>query len=635
MKGTTRAELFTAGSTRGLLAAVGLAAFGLACAVPVSPSSSSTRGGDPATVRAALTRAGEGERKPENKLGRAMAFVVARTASGGAELIAYDLEGKSVRWRQPAEVAGRVAVAGEVVVYTDRKGVLIGRDVATGAVRWQRGLDSAFTRMGYAASGNTVAEVVQTAGGSSARAREAAIVAYDASSGSQRFSRDVTGPVGAPTVWRNLVVVPRQSQWVSLVDGQSGQVLAEILSREEAANFVRGLPEGLFFGSQGVFLASEKTAVAERKSPAYMRAQLPAFVRPLYHYDMYRPAEVDYSAIDRNRLLWRASPSGEGTAFAGGAVVVHNFRFFFALDAASGGLRWAYNQPRTDAIASTHTGRAILFVTGEGVFKTLDASSGAVTYEASLAGGDALTVSGATFDAEGFGPGTGGGSQTDPNLVSTLASILWDPDRRFTDVRMFALEELTKMGGPDVARQLLRALDIGEVVVPAPVLKKTMEVLVARQDRSLLPVYMEALRVRPDYAEDRQPKRLDFFARAVTTLKAKEAIPLLVEHLRLPDTDLQAVAPIAEAAIALEAREALEPFQDFLLQYRADPAFVGNPAPLIAACNVLLKLGGAKQRSLLLFVAEAPHTIEPVSSHLQRSLVPEDAVKGVSGGHGE
>ena len=290
--------------------------------------------------------------------------------------------------------------------------------------------------------------------------------------------------------------------------------------------------------------------------------------------------------------------------------MVHNFRFFFAVDAATGGLRWAYNQPRIDAISSAHTGRAILFVTADGSFKALDAGSGAVTYEGTLAGGDALAVSGATFDAEGFGPGTGG-SQTDPNLVSTLASILWDPDRRFTDVRMFALEELTKMGGPDVARQLLRALDIGEAV-PPPVLKKTMEVLVARQDRALLPVYMEALRVRPDYAEDRQPKRLDFFARAVTTLKAKEAIPLLVEHLRLPDTDLEAVGPIADAAIALQAKEALEPFQDFLLQYRADPAFVGDPAPLIAACNVLLKLGRAQAAVAPAVRGGSPHTIEPV-----------------------
>ena len=343
---------------------------------------------------------------------------------------------------------------------------------------------------------------------------------------------------------------------------------------------------------------------------------------------MYRPAEVDYSAVDRNRLLWRVSPSGEGAAFLGGAVVVHNFRFFFSIDAASGGLRWAYNQPRTDAISSAHTGPTIVFVTTDGAVKTLDVSSGAVTSESTLPGPAAQEVLGATFDAEGFGAGTGGsaggGGPSDPGLVNTLSSILWDPDRRFTDVRMFALDELTKMGGPDVARQLLRALDIGDVI-PPPVLKRTMEVLAARQDQALLPIYMEALRVRPDYAEDRQPKRLDFFARAVTTLKAKEAIPLLVEHLRLPDTDLQAVVPIADAAIALEAKEALEPFQDFLLQYRADPSFLGYPAPLIAACDVLLKLGGAKQRSLLLFVAEAPHTIEPVASHLQRSLVPAHA----------
>jgi hypothetical protein len=304
---------------------------------------------------------------------------------------------------------------------------------------------------------------------------------------------------------------------------------------------------------------------------------------------------------------------------------VHNFRFFFSLDAASGGLRWAYNQPRTDAISSAHTGPTVLFVTAEGMFKALDASSGAVTYESAL-GGDALGVQGATFDADGFGPKSllSGGGTSDPSLVSTLSSILWDPDRRFIDVRMFALEELTKMAGPEVARQLLRVLDIGELV-PAPVAKKAMEALADRQDRALLPIYMEALRVRPDYAEDQQPKRLDFFAQAVTTLKAKEAIPLLVEHLRLPDTDLQAVVPIANAAIALDAKEALEPFQDFLLQYRADPSFLGYPDPLIAACNVLLKLGGSRQRSLLLFVAEAPHTIEPVVSHLQRSLAPEEA----------
>ena len=62
---------------------------------------------------------------------------------------------------------------------------------------------------------------------------------------------------------------------------------------------------------------------------------------------------------------------------------------------------------------------------------------------------------------------------------------------------------------------------------------------------------MDALRVHPDYAEDRQPKRLDFYARAVAALKAKEAVPLLVEYLRLPETDIEAVSEIASAVLLL------------------------------------------------------------------------------------
>jgi hypothetical protein len=191
---------------------------------------------------------------------------------------------------------------------------------------------------------------------------------------------------------------------------------------------------------------------------------------------------------------------------------------------------------------------------------------------------------------------------------------------------MFALEELTKLSGPEVTRELLRTLDAGDVI-PSPVLKKAMDVLVARQDRQLLGMYMDALRVHPDYAEDHQPKRLEFYARAVAALKAKEAVPLLVEYLRLPDTDLEAISEIGDAVLALGAKQSVEPFADFLLQYRADPAFSAHPSALVAASNVLLKLGGTKEKSLLHFIAEEPLTIEPLAEHLRRALAPaEEAV---------
>jgi hypothetical protein len=83
---------------------------------------------------------------------------------------------------------------------------------------------------------------------------------------------------------------------------------------------------------------------------------------------------------------------------------------------------------------------------------------------------------------------------------------------------------------------------------------------------------------------------------------------------------MEAVREIADAALALDAKDSLEPFEDFLVQYRADPAFQAHPTPLISAANVLLKLGGPQERAQLLFVAEHPATLEAVATHIKRSL---------------
>ena len=98
-------------------------------------------------------------------------------------------------------------------------------------------------------------------------------------------------------------------------------------------------------------------------------------------------------------------------------------------------------------------------------------------------------------------------------------------------------------------------------------------------------------------------------------------MPLLVEHLRLPDTDLEAVGQIADAALALEAKESLEPFQDFLLQYRADPAFAGASRPADRRLQRPAEAGRA-QAALPAAVRGrgTPRRIEPVADHLQRSL---------------
>ena len=184
---------------------------------------------------------------------------------------------------------------------------------------------------------------------------------------------------------------------------------------------------------------------------------------------------------------------------------------------------------------------------------------------------------------------------------------------------MFALDELTRLSGPEVTRELLRALDSGDVV-PSPVLQKAMDVLVARQDRALLAVYMDALKVHPDYAEDRAAQAAGVLRAGGGGAEGQGGVPLLVEHLRLPDTDLEAVSEIADAALALEAKESLEPFEDFLLQYRADPAFRGPARAADLRGQRAAQAGRAQGARPLLFVAEHPQTLEAVATHIRRSL---------------
>ena len=421
-----------------------------------------------------------------------------------------------------------------------------------------------------------------------------------------------------------------QSQYVLLLDGASGNQLAQILSSEEAAVFVRSLPEGLFFGSKGIFLVDRQTASGSRRSPGYLQANLPKFVRPFYHHDMYRVEQLDYSAIDRNRILWRVTPRAEKARFRGGLAVVHNYRFFFGLDARSGDLRWAYNQPMTEAVSSTDTGRAIVFVTADGEVGALDRATGRRLSKAQVPG--AAVVRGATFDAEGYVP-TGAPSDAagSGSLATILSSIIWDPDRRFSDVKIFAIEQMAKQPGREVTADLLKISQ--KEGLPPAVYQKAGEALIDRKDASATDLYNASLKIHSDYAEGERAPGVEVMAKAAVALggsQARTLAPALIEHLRLPETEPAAAMQISRALAGMGATEALPALRDFISMYRADPAYDADPGALIAAAEALVKLGGAAERQLLLFIAEEPKTIDPLRMHIRRALT--QTAPGPSGG---
>ncbi len=585
----------------------------LALGLAACATSPFQRAGNADDVAGAVARS-----QPPAVTGRSLAFLVLAGA-GGARLAKYDLAASRVLWTQPAEITTRVVVGGSVLVHgskgTTPNGELVGRDLATGAVLWQHPFPSSEHLYGYALDGDALFVVTRSTATPSKAA--GVLAAYDGRTGAARWQ--VTLPsvrVAGPAVRGGVVAVPVESQYVLLYDGATGLGLGQVLSTEEAATFVRALPEGLFYGSRGVFLLGRDTARGSRHAAGYLAAQLPAFVRPTYDYDHYRPEQDEYSALDRNRVLWRVTVADGRPLFRDGLAFVHDYRFFFAFDAKTAALRWAYVSP-DDAVASTDTGHAILFATVTGEIAALDPLTGARIYDAGLAG---EVVRGATFDAEGFAPPVTAAAGAPPDLLGSLTTIIADPDLRFPALKLFAIEELGRQPGREVTAKLLQILE-AEKTAPLAI-QKAGEMLVARRDAGALDLLIAALRAHADYTVKRAAPPVEVLARAIGALGplARAVAPELEVHLRLPETSPAAAAEIANALVQLGARESVPALRDFLTMYRADPGYERDPTALVAAAEALLKLGGSADRELLLFLSEEPHTAAGLRAHITRAL---------------
>jgi len=589
-----------------------------AAALSACATSPYKRAGNAGEVAAALARS-----QPAAPSPRSLVFLVLG-GSAGPRVAAYDLATSRLVWTQKGEVTTRIEVGGDIVVHgapgqTASGGLIVARDIGNGAVLWQHALAEKEKLAGYDVDAHAVYVVIQTQG-LTKRGTTGSVLALDPRTKAVLWRHELpTGHVAGPAVRGGLLAVPVDSQYVILLDRATGAELAQVLSTAEAATFVRALPEGMFYGSRGVFLLSGATARGSRESPGYLLARLPPFVRPFYWYDLYRPEQARYSAIDRNHILWRVAVEGERARFRDETVVVHDYRFLFGFDATSGALRWAYSHP-SDAVASTDTGSVIAFVSNDGDIGALDRVTGARRYQARLSG---ETVNAATFDADGFSPklaGSESGAGAAPDLVGTLGAIVADPDRRFPDMKLFAIEEIGRQPGRDATGKLLEIL--GERSLTPLAAQKTSEALAGRKDTQSADLLAAALRRHADYADDRTAPPVDYLARAVAALGpgGRSVTPELVAQLRLPETPTPAAAQIARALVATGGEEAVPALRDYLTMYRADPVHDADPSALIAVAEALLKLGGPADRRLLLFVAEEPHTVAPLRAHLVKAL---------------
>ncbi len=565
----------------GLLCVLALAACGGASTFTLSAPDN-----DPA----ALARALAADRRPAPPAHPSL-YVVTQDQ----KLVGWDLESRKQKFAVGAPISSRVVVgAGQVVA---REGqALVARDADDGRPRWSHPLPAgAF--LGLAADGDRAYYVVKQA--------QYHLVAVRGGKEIWRSSAD--GSLGAPAARGGLVFMPYFNQWLTILDGATGATLARIRLTDEALSFVRADEGAVTYGSRGVFVLDARSAGGSREASTYLAPTLPPFSKPMYYFDAYSAAQASYGALDRSRLLWRV----EDGAFAGGVVTWLHYRYLFAFDAQTGGLRWAHGEGKSDVAAAEDTGAAIVLCTQSGDVVALDRATGAVLGRAATG----TRVAGATFDAGGFRP-AGQGTRAAPAEV--LASVIADRDARFPAVKQFAVEALGRLTGPDVTAALIRVLR--DEASPADIRDRAADVLGKRRDETGLGAILEALSIHTDFSTSTYPRGVDVLARAVAALGLPEAGPALVGHLNDPATPPTTLGEIVRALVAIKARDAFPELRSFLVLYRCDPAFENDAQILGDVIDAALALGGGAGREAVSWVADEPRTVKAVAAYARRAV---------------
>jgi outer membrane protein assembly factor BamB len=580
--------------------------FALPAAAGEKAFSAHTRDNSLEDIQKALARS----QKPQPRIGHARAYLVTTQGTEGRQLVGFDLETGKTIWTQRSDVKSRIAVGRSLIVHRQGDSELIGRDPQTGNVKCTVRLDKTEKFVGVAVDDDHFYYVIQN---NTPQQRTSWVVGMDSSGHEMWRTPGANGSLGAPAARGGVVAAPFSYQWVVLLDAQSGKELARVRATDEQITFVRALPDGFYYGgNKGVYRLDEKSADGSRKGSSFLEPNLGSEqVRTFYYWDGYQLAQSDYSAFDRNRLLWRAE-SRNGIAFSDDTSFVYSYRYVFALDAKSGMLRWAWVHPRVDVVSADDAGPAIVFASQNGDVGAVDAKTGAerTSYKTGL------LLAGASFDADGWQPS---GSGEPPHVLSALESIVWDRDARFTAVKVFAANAIGMIPGKEADAALLKIVRAPKEV-PAAVQKRAGEELVSRKDPESAPLILEALKIHEDFITDTHAVGVDVMARTAAALKLADATPLLCAHLADPATPQTALGDIVRALAALGGKDARRSLKELLLTYRGDPSYFGDPSPLTAAGDSLLTMGDAEDRRTVEYVVNDSWTIGPVAKYLSKAL---------------
>jgi hypothetical protein len=529
--------------------------------------------------------------------------VAVGAASSPPGLWAYDLEAGRLLFSIETTLGTVPHVAGDFLVTEEGEDVVV-RRLSDGRETARMGREG-LRLVGASGEGPLGAFVLSTTGG--ALAESVLVVTREGGLGARTR---VEQALGEPALRAGMIFVPWGHQNVSVLDAGSGDELARLRVDAVVGHAVaRG--DDVFVGQTslgrfGGHLIGGAAWLTADEIPSASGAEL--------YDDAYAPPPSAVSAAHHvRRVLGPMVRDGDlRIALEGNALYETFYRTIFAVELPGGRARWA-TTVRSDVVGASVEPLGLLLADETGEIVMLDQRDGRPGFRASVG----IASSYVTFRTSGFRPSAPFSGDVLP-VRDQLLAVASDTDARLVPARAFAVRLLGASPEPEVTTNLL---SLCEDRSAAPLVHTAAcDALAARTTGA--DAVIAALGRHAGFLTGTGAPPVGALARAAAAMSERRALPLLLAHLRDPETSAADLPALLGAVATLGDATALEPLADWLRLYHAEPDGSELSAALAAAVTTYAQLAGPTSAEALQPLIDDPMTNALLRERARDALAP-------------
>jgi outer membrane protein assembly factor BamB len=534
--------------------------------------------------------------------------LVVSVAGNGDKVVATPLGSAGQAWTTTHALDVRPIIAGSVVVLSGG-GEISAHDAFSGKKLWARP-SGGLPLLGAGDDGNITAMTLPRSGGGST-------LLIVGRNGTVKRQLETDKALGDPAVVAGVVFVPWANQYVSAIDGETGDEIGRVTLRDKVSRAL-SIGGSLYFGEMAYVRFDDRIAQASRGQASRVQIpsrELPGTPRLLVPGDEKVPPIAN--ARDRDRLFGRPVSEGAGLGIDSKRFYAGYYRLVFGFESARGHLAWVRTHD-AEIIGGEAVLGGVLLCDERGKIVVLDAQTGQTAVEKSVG----EPIKSCVVQADAFRAPRA--SSAPPSLGQQITEAVTLREATLATAQRLLLRELGTLEDEGATKTLI---DIAGDPRSAPILIADARAALATR-RNGATFMLAALGKHFDYLHDQLTMPpVGPIADALAAMNEKRGAPLLAAQMMDPTVKDDDVRRAAAAMVTLATDKEAPTLKQFFGMYRG--ASPSDEVSLAAASagEALLRLDAKGGRATIENALKDPFTSAITRKRLETVLAAAPAEK--------